>query len=88
MSKDQRFKKANSKNFRNVVPPVNLLHFSNLSEKVDAHFFIKLINQISKVKAFQYFKTDNKMSIAEFFSANDAVAVLVTLHNYNIYGRF
>lgn len=87
-SADHRYKIIGSKNFKHVVPPSRILHLSNISENVDAQYILQLFEQVSKVEGFQYFKNDKKMALVQLSTINDAVTVLTTFHNFDIYGRF
>lgn len=87
-SKEHRYKIAGSKNFRNIAPPSPVLHLSNLCDDKDENFYKELFKDVAKVKKFLWLKGDTKNILVEMENVDQAVAVLIFFHNYNIDGKF
>ncbi|XP_051498537.1 polypyrimidine tract-binding protein 3 isoform X1 [Apus apus] len=80
-----RFKKPGSKNFRNIFPPSDTLHLSNIPTSVTVDEMKKLFaNTGSTVKAFRFFQKDYKMALIRLGSVEEALQALIELHNHDL----
>ncbi|XP_063056410.1 polypyrimidine tract-binding protein 2-like [Engraulis encrasicolus] len=79
-----RFKKPGSKNFQNIFPPSATMHLSNIPESVSEDDLRLLFsNAGGTVKAFKFFQ-DRKMALLQMSTVEEAIQVLIDLHNYDM----
>eukprot|EP01016_Furgasonia_blochmanni_P040420 TRINITY_DN5158_c0_g1_i1.p1 TRINITY_DN5158_c0_g1~~TRINITY_DN5158_c0_g1_i1.p1 ORF type:complete len:519 (-),score=101.05 TRINITY_DN5158_c0_g1_i1:233-1789(-) len=86
-SKEHRYVHSGSKNFKNIVPPSNVLHISNISENIELQSVVSILSNAGKIESFKYFDKDKRMALLRIASVSDAVNILVHYHNYDIGGR-
>ncbi|XP_049858731.1 polypyrimidine tract-binding protein 1 isoform X5 [Schistocerca gregaria] len=80
-----RFKKPGSKNYQNIYPPSPTLHLSNIPPTVSEEEIKEAFTKNGfTVKAFKFFPKDRKMALIQLPSADDAVAALIKMHNYQL----
>jgi len=93
-----RFKKPGSKNFQNIFPPSATMHLSNIPENVgEDDLRLLFSNAGGTVKAFKFFQTrppkgdtqssnerDRKMALLQMSTVEEAIQVLIDLHNYDM----
>ncbi|KFO93852.1 Polypyrimidine tract-binding protein 3, partial [Buceros rhinoceros silvestris] len=79
-----RFKKPDSKNFQNIVPPSATLHLSRIPPSVTVDELQNLFaNTGSTVKGFRFFQKGCKMALIQLGSVEEAVKALIELHNHD-----
>ncbi|XP_069503811.1 polypyrimidine tract-binding protein 1 isoform X2 [Ambystoma mexicanum] len=80
-----RFKKPGSKNFQNIFPPSATLHLSNIPPAIsEEDIKILFSNTGGIVKAFKFFQKDRKMALIQMGSVEEAIQVLIELHNNDL----
>ncbi|XP_069072543.1 polypyrimidine tract-binding protein 1 [Pleurodeles waltl] len=80
-----RFKKPGSKNFQNIFPPSATLHLSNIPPSVsEEDIKILFSNTGGVVKGFKFFQKDRKMALIQMGSVEEAIQVLIELHNHDL----
>ena len=84
-SREHRYIKEGSKNTKNITPPSNKLHLSNLCAGKDEEFYKQLFKDHCKIEKFT--SIDETMAIIETSSVEEAVTILILYHNYNIEGK-
>ncbi|NXI53087.1 PTBP3 protein, partial [Chloroceryle aenea] len=80
-----RFKKSSSKKLKNICPPTDTLHVSNILPSVTADNLKKLFTDLgSTVQTFRYLARDHRTALIQLGSVEEALEALIGLHNYNI----
>nr|XP_033811944.1 polypyrimidine tract-binding protein 1 isoform X1 [Geotrypetes seraphini] len=80
-----RFKKPGSKNFQNIFPPSATLHLSNIPPSVtEDDLKILFSSNGAIVKGFKFFQKDHKMALIQMGSVEEAIQVLIELHNHDL----
>lgn len=83
-----RFKHRTSR-LKNINPPTQILHISNLYEGCTEDELRKLFGQDqSGVPTVQFFKNDRKMAYIKMDSIQDAAHALIKLHNYKLGDKY
>jgi len=84
-----RFRQGGGKNAKNIHPPSQVLHISNLPDGVTDKGLQDLFGaEQSNPPTIQFFATNRKMAYAKMDSISDAIMALIRLHNYRLSERF
>jgi len=84
-----RFRQGGGKNAKNIHPPSQVLHISNLPDGVTEKDLQDLFGaQQSNTPVIQFFATNRKMAYAKMDSISDAIMALIRLHNHRVSERF
>ena len=87
-SDEHRYKFAGSKNHYNIAPPSKVLHLSNLPKEKPEDFYRELFKGYGNIAKFLFLKNTERMALIQMDSIDEAIAILVNFHNYNIDGKF
>ncbi|KAM6301640.1 polypyrimidine tract-binding protein 3 [Podargus strigoides] len=80
-----RFKKPGSKNFKNIFPPSDTLHLSNIPTSVTVDDLKKLFKSMGhSVKAFRFFQDDCTMALIQLASVEEALHAIIELHDHDL----
>ncbi|KAK2109232.1 Polypyrimidine tract-binding protein 1 [Saguinus oedipus] len=79
------FEKPGSKNFQNIFPPLATLHLSNIPPSVSEED-LKVLFSSNRgfIKGFKFFQKDLKLGLIQMGSVEEAVQVLIDLHNHEL----
>jgi len=84
-----RFRQGGGKNAKNIHPPSQVLHISNLPDGVTEKELHDLFGaEQSVAPVIQFFATNRKMAYAKMNSISDAIMALIRLHNHRLSERF
>jgi len=84
-----RFRQGGGKNAKNIHPPSQVLHISNLPNGVNEKDLQDLFGaEQSNPPVIQFFATDRKMAFAKMDTTTDAIMALIRLHNHRLSDRF
>jgi len=84
-----RYKNSASRNSKNINPPSQVLHVSNIYDGCSEEELRKLFGQEqSTVPEVQFFSTNRKMAYVKMASVHDAVLALIRLHNHKLGERY
>eukprot|EP01135_Chromosphaera_perkinsii_P010089 Nk52_evm14s2011 gene=Nk52_evmTU14s2011 len=92
-SAHHRFRVAGSKNYKNIAPPGETLHLSNISEEVSDDDITQEFSAYGTVTAFRFFppsatKSGSKrMALVKMGSVQEAVEALIGMHNHVLFGH-
>ena len=70
-----------SKNFRHICKPSNVVHVSNIAQSVGQQELLSLFGQYGIVKGFQYFLNNKRMALIEMSTLEESVIALIHTHN-------
>lgn len=87
-SADHRYKYVGSKNHANISPPSKVLHLSNMHPDKTEKFYKELFKDHGRIKKFIFMKCEEKMALVQMESVEDALAILMNFHNFDIDGKF
>eukprot|EP00808_Paulinella_micropora_P012780 g5261.t1 len=88
-SKIHRFKGRGSRNMKNIHPPSQVLHVSNIAEPTTEEEIRKLFAGDSTIPIkVQFFKNDRKMAYVRMGSPEEGCMGLIRLHNYKFKERY
>lgn len=87
-SADHRYKYVGSKNHANISPPSKVLHLSNMHPEKMEKFYKELFKDYGRIKKFIFMKCEEKMALVQMESVEDALAILMNFHNFDIDGKF
>lgn len=80
-----RFKNPQSKNFRNIFPPGNVLHLSNIPDTFPEQDVTNLFTELGFiVENLRFLSKDNdkrKMALVTMKSSEEAIEALIELHD-------
>jgi len=84
-----RFKNTASRNTKNINPPSQVLHVSNIYDGCSEEELRKLFGQEqSSPPVVQFFSTNRKMAYVKMEGIHEAVLALIRLHNYKLGERY
>jgi len=84
-----RFRQGGGKNARNIYPPSQVLHISNLPDGATEKELAELFGaEQTGSPTIQFFSTNRKMAYAKMDSISDAILALIRLHNHRLSDRF
>jgi len=87
-SSEHRYKYVGSKNHSNIASPSKVLHLSNLPAERDEEFFRELFRETGKIDKFIFMKNTENMALVEMSTIEEAIAILMFFHNFNIDGKY
>ena len=92
-SPHHRFRVAGSKNYKNIAPPGDTLHLSNISEEVTDDDITQEFSAYGTVTAFRFFPASatksgtKRMALVKMGSVQEAVEALIGMHNHVLFGH-
>eukprot|EP00824_Muranothrix_gubernata_P025122 TRINITY_DN787_c0_g3_i2.p1 TRINITY_DN787_c0_g3~~TRINITY_DN787_c0_g3_i2.p1 ORF type:complete len:243 (-),score=48.42 TRINITY_DN787_c0_g3_i2:194-922(-) len=83
-----RFIRVDSKNYKHICAPSNLLHLSNLSPTVTSQSITEHFEPFGKIAGMKFFETNGKRQcLVQFYTVQAAAEALCSLHNSPIEGQ-
>lgn len=84
-----RFRHRGVRATKNIFPPSQVLHASNIYDSASEDDLRKLFAEFSSQSpVIQFFKKDRKMAYVKLGSVDEAVVALMKLHNTKVGGQF
>ncbi|KAI0990583.1 hypothetical protein GJ496_010239 [Pomphorhynchus laevis] len=76
-----RYRHPGSRNCKNIYPPSEFLHLSNICDDTGKDELQRIFEQYGKVMNIRFFVTDRRMGVVEMDSISTACEALIGAHN-------
>jgi len=83
-----RFGHRGARSTKNINPPTQVLHISNIYEGATAEDLRKIFATETTNAAVQFFPSNRKMAYVKLDSIHEAVLALIRLHNYKFGNKY
>uniref|UniRef100_A0A2P2IAI3 Polypyrimidine tract-binding protein 1-like n=2 Tax=Hirondellea gigas TaxID=1518452 RepID=A0A2P2IAI3_9CRUS len=85
-SRAHRFKRIDSRNFKNVCAPSPILHIANLHDSATEEALMHVFADYD-IRKIQFFKTNHAMALVETPDSDISSQILIKFHNSELCGR-
>lgn len=85
-----RYRSANGRHCRNIVPPCRGIHISGVPRELhgNVEFLTSLFSKHGRVQSLSFFDKDPRMAMADMATLEDAILVLLALDNHQLHNSY